>query len=159
MGLATYVVGGDLARRDVVSRKDGIRSAVIATMGTSDQSRSQLVSDLLNNINGTRNERDAYDKPFSKPKASLAVMLSEVFCVKAHRCPWHPICSPGLNESPDGMFPTISMRPLRLPPRSPMSHNALPRQLMPRAVTEVAPDMMEKRTLRRIVEDSDVRGI
>ena len=72
--------------------------------------------------------------------------------MKAHRWPWHPICSPELNESPLGMFPTMSMRPLRLPPRSPMVHSALPRQLIPRAVTEDALHMMGRRALKRILE-------
>ena len=33
-----------------------------------------------------------------------------------------------------------------------MVHNALPRQLMPRAVTKDAPNMMERRVLGRMVE-------
>ena len=51
-----------------------------------------------------------------------------------------------------GTLPTSSMRPARFPPRSPMSHNALPRQLMPRAVTETALEMMEKIVAGRILE-------
>ena len=37
-----------------------------------------------------------------------------------------------------------------------MVHNALPRQLMPRVVTEDAPHKMERKALGRIVEGSRV---
>ncbi len=62
------------------------------------------------------------------------------------------MCSPGVNSSVADMFPTNSIRPVRLPPRAPRVHNALPRQLMPRAVTEIAAERIERRTLGRIME-------
>lgn len=79
-------------------------------------------------------------------------ILLLVFCVKAHRCPAHATCSPGLNESPLGIFPINSTRPLRDPPRSPISHSALPWQLMPSATTDEAPHRMEIIVLGRIME-------
>ena len=42
------------------------------------------------------------------------------------------------------------MTPVRLPPVPPGVHNALPRQLMPRAVTELVLKRIERRKLRRI---------
>ena len=62
------------------------------------------------------------------------------------------MCSPGENSSVADMFPTSSMTPVRLPPRSPRVHSALPRQLIPRAMTEVAPKRIERRTLWCIME-------
>lgn len=62
------------------------------------------------------------------------------------------MCSPGVNSSVADMLPTNSMRPVRLPPRAPRVHNALPRQLMPRAVTEIAAKRIVRRTLWCIIE-------
>ena len=57
------------------------------------------------------------------------------------------MCSPGANSSVAEIFPTNSMTPVRLPPSIPMVHNALPRQLMPSEVTDMALKRIERRTL------------
>lgn len=74
--------------------------------------------------------------------------------MKAHKWPWHAICCPGPKLSPDGMLPTKSMTPLRVPPSWPMVHKALPRQLIPRAVTEDTPHVKERTALARILQRS-----
>lgn len=60
--------------------------------------------------------------------------------------------SPEPNVLPSGISCTNVIRPARFPPIWPMSHIALPRQLMPRAVHEDAPNRMERKALGRIVE-------
>lgn len=62
------------------------------------------------------------------------------------------MCSPGEKESPVGTFSTSVMRSPRFPPSWPMVQSALPRQFMPRAMTEGAPNRMERKALGRIVD-------
>ena len=85
MGWCTCVVGGDLAGRDVVPGEDWIGSTRSATVITRDKKDGWSVSDafILTTLHPnfppshqrSASERDTYDKPFSRSKASPAVMF------------------------------------------------------------------------------------